>query len=248
MEQGRVPDAAHTCTHPASQATSTSYGRRERDVRLEYLSWRVWFMKRKHEAVRATQHDHFELSSTGSESRDISDDEDDDASPTRAERQPTSPTASSTSSLSASTADRPAADRPPDIPPEPKRPPKLRVTFEDIPEEEPTTIDIFNVQRVQGLYIVLISMHGLVRGTRMELGRDPDTGGQVKYVVELASALALLPGVYRVELLTRQILDPAVDASYGVPVERLGGPEGKGALEGAFIVRLPCGPPQEYLR
>lgn len=31
--------------------------------------------------------------------------------------------------------------------------------------------------RVDGLYIVLASMHGLVRGERMELGRDPDTGG-----------------------------------------------------------------------
>ncbi len=34
--------------------------------------------------------------------------------------------------------------------------------------------------RVDGLYLVLISLHGLVRGERMELGKDPDTGGQVK--------------------------------------------------------------------
>ena len=33
--------------------------------------------------------------------------------------------------------------------------------------------------RVDGLYLVLISLHGLVRGDRMELGKDPDTGGQV---------------------------------------------------------------------
>ena len=33
--------------------------------------------------------------------------------------------------------------------------------------------------RVDGLYLVLISLHGLVRGERMELGKDPDTGGQV---------------------------------------------------------------------
>ena len=32
----------------------------------------------------------------------------------------------------------------------------------------------------KGLYIILISMHGLVRGDRMELGKDPDTGGQVR--------------------------------------------------------------------
>ena len=34
--------------------------------------------------------------------------------------------------------------------------------------------------RVDGLYIILISLHGLVRGERMELGKDPDTGGQAR--------------------------------------------------------------------
>lgn len=33
--------------------------------------------------------------------------------------------------------------------------------------------------RFERLYVVLISLHGLVRGDRMELGRDSDTGGQV---------------------------------------------------------------------
>jgi hypothetical protein len=33
--------------------------------------------------------------------------------------------------------------------------------------------------RMPKLYCVLISMHGLVRGEHMELGKDPDTGGQV---------------------------------------------------------------------
>ena len=33
---------------------------------------------------------------------------------------------------------------------------------------------------MDGLYLVLISLHGLVRGERMELGKDPDTGGQVR--------------------------------------------------------------------
>ena len=36
----------------------------------------------------------------------------------------------------------------------------------------------------QGLYIALISIHGLVRGDNWELGRDSDTGGQIKYVRE----------------------------------------------------------------
>ena len=46
----------------------------------------------------------------------------------------------------------------------------------------------------EGLYIALISVHGLIRGSNLELGRDADTGGQTLYVVELARALATLPG------------------------------------------------------
>lgn len=34
--------------------------------------------------------------------------------------------------------------------------------------------------RIDKLYVILISMHGLIRGEAMELGRDADTGGQVK--------------------------------------------------------------------
>ncbi|MBN2491644.1 MAG: HAD-IIB family hydrolase [Planctomycetes bacterium] len=90
-----------------------------------------------------------------------------------------------------------------------------------------------------GLYIVMISVHGLVRGERLELGRDPDTGGQVKYVVELARALAAHPGVARVDLLTRRVQDPKVDAAYAAPEEAL--------APGARIVRLECGP-RRYLR
>ncbi|CAK7345352.1 unnamed protein product [Dovyalis caffra] len=78
-----------------------------------------------------------------------------------------------------------------------------------------------NQQKGKKLYIVLISLHGLIRGENMELGRDSDTGGQVKYVVELARALGSMPGVYRVDLLTRQVSAPDVDWSYGEPTEML---------------------------
>ncbi|CAA7404720.1 unnamed protein product [Spirodela intermedia] len=103
------------------------------------------------------------------------------------------------------------------------------------------------------LYIVLISLHGLVRGENMELGRDSDTGGQVKYVVELARALARMPGVYRVDLFTRQISSPEVDWSYGEPTEMLtAGPEDAdgneaGESAGAYIIRIPFGPRDKYL-
>ncbi len=93
------------------------------------------------------------------------------------------------------------------------------------------------------LYITMISVHGLIRGHDLELGRDGDTGGQTKYVVELARALACSRGVGRVELVTRRIRDPAVDEDYAQAVEPLG--------DGACIVRIPAGPdgyvPKEHL-
>ncbi|CAA0839402.1 Probable sucrose-phosphate synthase 3 [Striga hermonthica] len=101
------------------------------------------------------------------------------------------------------------------------------------------------------LYIVLISLHGLVRGENMELGRDSDTGGQIKYVVELAKALAKTPGVYRVDLLTRQISSAEVDWSYGEPTEMLtttSEDSEVGESSGAYIVRIPFGPSEKYLR
>jgi sucrose-phosphate synthase len=90
-----------------------------------------------------------------------------------------------------------------------------------------------------GLYVQLISIHGLVRSQNMELGRDADTGGQIKYVVELAKALAEHPDVGRVDLLTRQIIDSKVDADYAAEEEVI--------TSGANIIRLPCGP-KRYLR
>ncbi len=85
------------------------------------------------------------------------------------------------------------------------------------------------------LTLCLISVHGLIRGTSLELGRDADTGGQTKYVVELTRALADLDGVARVDLLTRRIEDEDVDSCYADGEESLG--------NGASIVRIDAGPP-----
>ena len=90
-----------------------------------------------------------------------------------------------------------------------------------------------------GLYIALFSIHGLMRGEDLELGRDPDTGGQTKYVVEVARALAERPDVARVDLFTRQIVDDAVSADYAQPEEPLG--------RKAWIVRVKAGP-DGYIR
>ena len=86
----------------------------------------------------------------------------------------------------------------------------------------------------EGLFIALISLHGLIRGEEPELGRDADTGGQVLYVLDLARALAEHPDVARVELMTRQILSTNVDHQYGEHLEQI--------ADRAWIVRLPFGP------
>nr|CAD1831866.1 unnamed protein product [Ananas comosus var. bracteatus] len=97
-------------------------------------------------------------------------------------------------------------------------------------------------------------IHGLIRGENMELGRDSDTGGQVKYVVELARALGSTPGVYRVDLLTRQIAAPDVDWSYGEPTEMLAPRNSENCMHdemgesgGAYIIRIPFGPRDKYI-
>lgn len=77
---------------------------------------------------------------------------------------------------------------------------------------------------------------------------------QVKYVVELAKALSMMPGVYRVDLFTRQIAAPDVDWSYGEPTEMLttgcSDEEGNelGESAGAYIIRIPFGPRDKYLK
>ena len=71
------------------------------------------------------------------------------------------------------------------------------------------------------LYIVLISVHGLIRGQDLELGRDADTGGQTKYVVELLRELGERPEVEQAVLLTRRVVDPGVSDDYQQPVEVL---------------------------
>jgi len=84
------------------------------------------------------------------------------------------------------------------------------------------------------LFILLISIHGLIRGEHLELGRDADTGGQTKYVVELARALARHDGIEQVDLITRRVVDTSVSSDYARPIEEL--------ADKARIVRLEAGP------
>jgi len=82
------------------------------------------------------------------------------------------------------------------------------------------------------LYLLLISVHGLIRGDEFELGRDADTGGQTKYVVELARILGDLPNVARVDLATRRIVDKSVSSDYSKRIEPLS--------DKVNIIRIDC--------
>ncbi len=95
------------------------------------------------------------------------------------------------------------------------------------------------MSNLNNLYLVHISIHGLIRGENLELGRDADTGGQCKYVLELVKSLSEHPSVGQVDLLTRMVNDPKVSSDYASPIEDLGG--------GAFIKRIAAGP-RRYLR
>ncbi|MBC8207034.1 MAG: sucrose-phosphate phosphatase [Kiritimatiellales bacterium] len=89
------------------------------------------------------------------------------------------------------------------------------------------------------LLIQMFSLHGLIRAEDLEMGRDADTGGQIKYVVEEAMELSKHPGVGRVDLFTRLIDDKTVSKDYSVPIEEV--------TDRFRIIRIPCGG-RKYMR
>lgn len=82
-------------------------------------------------------------------------------------------------------------------------------------------------------YIQLFSPHGLIRFNNPEIGRDKDTGGQVKYVLEMLDSLSKHPQVRKVDLFTRRIIDKRVSSAYEKEIEQVN--------EKARIVRMTCG-------
>jgi sucrose-phosphate synthase len=85
----------------------------------------------------------------------------------------------------------------------------------------------------------MFSVHGLIRNENMQLGYDADTGGQVKYVLELARQLSEQSEIGRVDLFTRFIADNRVSEDYAVPVENVN--------DKFRIVRIQCGG-RKYMR
>ena len=90
-----------------------------------------------------------------------------------------------------------------------------------------------------GLKILHLHLHGLIRSSDLELGRDPDTGGQTQYVLELVKSLANTSEVEQVDLVTRLIKDKRVNDQYSKEREFI--------ELGARILRFEFGP-QKYLR
>lgn len=86
---------------------------------------------------------------------------------------------------------------------------------------------------MQGYYVQLFSPHGLIRFNNPEVGKDKDTGGQVKYVLELLENLSQHAHVRKVDLFTRRIIDKRVSSQYGEEIETVN--------EKARIVRVSCG-------
>ena len=92
---------------------------------------------------------------------------------------------------------------------------------------------------VKGPTVHLFSLHGLIRANNLEMGRDADTGGQVKYVLELGRCLSEREDIGRVDLFTRLIGDKRVSSDYSKPIE---------VINDKFrIVRIQCGG-RKYLR
>ena len=90
-----------------------------------------------------------------------------------------------------------------------------------------------------GLRILHLHLHGLIRSSNLELGRDPDTGGQTQYVLELVKSLANTAEVEQVDLVTRLIKDKRINKDYSNEKEFI--------ELGARILRFEFGP-NKYLR
>ncbi len=181
--QGVCVDYAGSMTHNIHhlQATSAKHYE-EKDARLEYLSWRVWFMKRNHARVKRE-----DAKTLAAEKVDLPEDDPvldtEDASD---EETPLifDPTASQKAAGTTKPPLSESSKRPqPSKGVKPVATKSDRRTLDDEEVASPGDVSAFFDHRVDGLYIILISLHGLVRGQQMELGKDPDTGGQVRNIL-----------------------------------------------------------------
>ncbi|PSC69593.1 Sucrose-phosphate synthase [Micractinium conductrix] len=260
--------ALHSAWSKASSATRQGG---EKDARLVYLSWRIWHMRRRHaevqRALKAHAEEEGEVAASGpSYSSDEEGDYDEyssyfkpygrlkgperEAGRERGKQRDGSP-ASPSGGKARAAALSPQRGGGGDLSPPPRGAARA-AGAEPVEQVKPRELQV-KLGGVEALETVFEELAGTPTETPRAGGAPwstaltacTDTGGQVKYVVELAKALSLHPSVYRVDLLTRLIQDPSVDASYGQAEECIA--KGRGELGGAYIVRLPCGPPEQYV-
>ncbi len=88
------------------------------------------------------------------------------------------------------------------------------------------------------MYIAMINIHGLMRKDNIEMGRDADTGGQTRYVVDLAKEISKNEDI-SLDIFTRKINDKRLSRDYNKKFEEIS--------ENVKIVRISCGGSQ-YIR
>ncbi len=71
------------------------------------------------------------------------------------------------------------------------------------------------------MYVVHVALQGCLRATDVPYGLTPDTGGHIKYLLELVEACAARPGFRRTVIATRRFQSPFGDV-YAGPGERIG--------------------------
>ncbi|MBN1649223.1 MAG: HAD-IIB family hydrolase [Spirochaetales bacterium] len=89
------------------------------------------------------------------------------------------------------------------------------------------------------MHILVINIHGLVRSENVEFGRDADTGGQTRYVIDLVKNLSQYPEISQIDLATRLVRDKTVSADYSRQEEIIN--------DSCKIIRFGCGN-SKYLR
>ncbi|NCB01369.1 MAG: HAD-IIB family hydrolase [Spirochaetia bacterium] len=88
------------------------------------------------------------------------------------------------------------------------------------------------------MYIAMINIHGLLRKDNIEMGKDADTGGQTRYVVDLAKEISKTEDI-SLDIFTRKLNDKRLSRDYNAKIEEIG--------KNVNIVRITCGGSQ-YIR
>ena len=71
------------------------------------------------------------------------------------------------------------------------------------------------------MFVLHIALQGCLKGSEIDYGLTADTGGHIRYLLELAEASEASPGIDRIEIATRAFVDAELGPDYEVPRERV---------------------------